>query len=305
MGGNSCRSVVTLTRRAPPPTLPSVAEPLHVTNGDAPVSDIAPAAGVRPEDVVPWRDILHDGPVPARLAPGALARVRAAHLAARGWAAEPDALRMLMERDARLAAHPAEAEVVLWFEDDLYDALQLAQIADRLAGRPGPVTLARLEHVRPGDLRPALEEREAYIPATEPFAALRSPDPRAWAAHTRMDRLLEELPDTRTGLSRLEREILEALAAGPLDPHELFHRVAERERPPWLGDSTVFAVADGLHPLVTAAAGRRRLTPEGRAVLDGTTTREPHDHWIGGVHLAPDQPHWGWDANAREAILLD
>lgn len=276
--------------------------PLHVTNGDAAVPDVARAAGVEPRDVLPWRDVLHDGPVPAGLGAAALARVRAAHLAARGWTSEADALRSLTERDERLAAVPADAEVALWFEDDLYDELQLAQIADRLAGRPGRVTLVRLPHSRRADVAAAYAARQAFEPSPAPFAALAGADPRVWAAHGRMTRLREELPNTRTGLSRLEHEILEALAAGPLGPHELFRAVVVREGdPPWLGDSSVWAAAADLDGLV-----RRHdafsLTERGRAVLAGDATRDPHDHWIGGVHLVPGEPGWAWDAEAREPV---
>jgi hypothetical protein len=184
-----------------------------VTNGDAAVFDVAGAAGVPPESVLPWRDVLHDGPVPAGLGAEALARVRAAHIAARGWAGEAEALVAFLERDARLAAHPPEAEVVLWFEDDLYDALQLAQLGDRLAGRPGPVTRVAMPHDRSGGLAAAFAARGAVVPDGAAFAALRSGDPRGWAGHPFMDRLLEELPELGSGLSRLEREVLEALAA--------------------------------------------------------------------------------------------
>jgi hypothetical protein len=282
-----------------------MAAALHVTNGDAPVPDIAPAAGVAPGEVLVWLDVLHDGPVPAGLDPEELARVRARHLSERGWAPEEELLAALQARDARLAAHPPDAEVVLWFEDDLFDALQLAQIADRLTGRPGPVTLVRLPHGPRTDLPAAFAAREPYAPDPTPFAALRSPDPRAWTAHGHMSRLLEELPDTRTGLGRLEREILQALADGPLEPAALFHRVAERERPPWLGDASLFATAADLGPLTAHTDGHWELTADGRAVLAGTATRPPYDRWIGGVHLAPGHPRWAYDATTRQATRLD
>jgi hypothetical protein len=281
-----------------------VAPALHVTNGDAPVPDIAAAAGVEPHEVVPWRDVLHDGPVPAGLPPDELAAVRAAHLAGRGWTAESDALAMLRERDARLAAHPPGAEVVLWFEDDLYDALQLAQVADRLAGRPGPVTLVPLPHGPRGDLAPAFAARAPFAPDPAPFAALRSPDPRAWAEVPAFARLLEELPDRHTGLSRLEREILEALAGGPLEPEQLFLRVAARERPPWLGDASVWTAADDLEPLVVRIGDRYALGGEGAAVLAGEAPRRPRERWLGGVHLAAGEPRWAWDAAARQVVVL-
>jgi len=279
---------------------------LHVTNGDAAVFDIARAAGVAPESVLPWRDVLHDGPVPSGLGAEALARVRAAHLAARGWASEAEALLSLLERDARLAGHPQDAPVVLWFEDDLYDALQLAQIGDRLEGRAGEVLRVRMPHDRSGGLESALAAREACSPDGAAFAALRSDDPAAWAgAFPFAERLLEELPDARTGLSRLEREILEALSAGPLEGGELFVRVAGQEQPPWLGDTSVWAAADALAPLTARDDdGARRITAEGEAVLAGRARRPAHDHWVGGVHLVPGEPGWAWDPSAHAAVRV-
>ena len=107
--------------------------------------EIAAAAGVAPADVLVWRDVLHDGPVPDGLDADALAQVRARHLTARSRShagevdvSEDAALTMLRDRDARLAAHPPAAEVVLWFEDDLFDHLLRAQVEDRLARR-GPM----------------------------------------------------------------------------------------------------------------------------------------------------------------------
>ena len=277
---------------------------LNVTNGDAVVGELAAAAGVDPGEVLVWREILHDGPVPAGLGPAELARVRARHLAVRGWAGE-DALAALRERDDRLARYSPGGEVVLWFEEDLFDRLLLAQVEDRLAGRPGPVSRVYLPHPPRGDLREALAAREPVAPDPAAFAALRSPDPRAWVEVAGFERLLEELPDVRSGLGRTERQILEALAAGPLEPAELFVAVAGREDPPWLGDDSVFALAGDLRPLVALAGGRYALTPDGEAVLSGAATRPPADRWLGGVHLGPGQPDWAWDPEARRPIRLD
>ena len=218
---------------------------------------------------------------------------------------EETALAEFRARDARLAAHPADAEVALWFEDDLYDALLQAQLEDRLAGRPGPVSLVHLRHPPRGDLRAAFAARERIEPDPARFAAFRSPDPRAWLDVAAFERLLEELPDVRSGLTRVEREILAALADGPLPPHGLFAAVAQHEEPPWLGDTSVFALAGDLAPLVAFTDGRYALTPEGAAVLAGTATRPPIDRWLGGVHLGPGQPDWVWDPDARRPVRLD
>ena len=292
--------------------LPSGA--LHVTNGDAVVPELAAAAGIDPADVLVWRDVLHDGPVPAGLDPGELAAVRARHLTAREWShaddvevSEEAALAMLRERDDRLAAHPHDAEVILWFEDDLFDALQLAQIEDRLAGwaNGSAVTLVRLQHPPRGDLAAALAAREPIEPDGRAFAALRSPDPRAWTTIPAFGRLLEELPDSRSGLTRLERQILDALADGPLPPHALFAAAVATEDPPWVGDATVFALAHDLDPLVRFHDGRYELTSDGAAVLAGTATRPRIDRWLGGVNLGPGHPDWRWDTTARQPVLLD
>ena len=54
---------------------------LHLTNGDSVVPGIE-ATGVGGE-ILPWRDVLHEGPVPAGLDAAALRAVRA--LSACGW----------------------------------------------------------------------------------------------------------------------------------------------------------------------------------------------------------------------------
>jgi hypothetical protein len=281
---------------------------LHLTNGDAVVPDLV-EAGVDPDDVLVWREVLHDGPVPAGLGPADLARVRAHHLAGRaGGSAEPSeetVLAMFRERDERLAARSPEEELVLWFEEDLFDWLLLAQIEDRITDRPGAVSRVMLRHPPRGDLRAAHAAREPVVPNGAAFAALRSPDPRAWLAIPAFARLLEELPDVRTGLGRSERQILEALAPGPLPPAALFTAVAAREHPAWLGDATVFALAADLSALVAFADGAYELTPAGTAVLAGDATRPPIDRWLGGVHLGPGHPDWAWNPDTRSPVRLD
>jgi len=76
-----------------------------------------------------WRDVLHEGPVPD-VPDDELREVRARFLSGAG--AEDIVRRGFQERDAALAA-ARDGEYVLWFEADLYDQLQLAQILDRLA----------------------------------------------------------------------------------------------------------------------------------------------------------------------------
>jgi hypothetical protein len=234
---------------------------VNITNGDA----VAPHIG---DDVLVWRDVLCDGPVPDGLGADELARVRARFLASRGWADEDVALAQLRERDARLAAH--HGEVVLWFEDDLFDDCQLAQVSDRLVDHPAPVWRVRLPHPPTREVH-ALP-REPFQPSREPFASLRTG--RDWDLH--FPRLVEELPG-EDGLGRLEREIIEALRAGPLDRHALFLAVSKLEQPPWLGDWSLFAAADALAPLVARDGEAYRLTGVREATLP--------ERWVGGVRV--------------------
>ena len=108
---------------------------LHVTNGDHAAAGLA-RSGLH-GDVLSWRDILHDGPVPSDSDRAAFHLARSQFLLARGWVASAtDVVVDLESRDARLSGTTTADEVVLWFEPDLYDQLQLAQVLSALCRRP-------------------------------------------------------------------------------------------------------------------------------------------------------------------------
>ncbi len=117
-----------------------MASKLHVTNGDAIVPEIE---AVAPDDpVLPWRDILHEGPVPGGIDDALLRSERAAFLSRAGWGDGVTLLELFERRDAKLVRGAQERESWLWFEDDLYDQLQLIQILDIL-GRHLPPSRPR------------------------------------------------------------------------------------------------------------------------------------------------------------------
>src|ERR1043166_10033772 len=99
---------------------------LHITNGDSTVRIMEQAriAG----DILPWRDVLHEGPTPAGLTLGEMSRVRARFIAASGWRAPGEVESGFRARDAKLLSFREHGEVVLWFEHDLYDQIQLLQL---------------------------------------------------------------------------------------------------------------------------------------------------------------------------------
>lgn len=308
---------------------------LHITNGDAVQLSETDIGG----DVLAWRDVLHEGPVPLALPMPDLSRVRAEFIAGRGWGPPEEVTEGFAARDAVLASAHEHHEVVLWFEHDLYDQLQLIQILDwflthrrphrlsliSISKFPGMGWFKGLGELNPeqlGSLFPArtrvtLAEMKA---ASEAWISFRSTDPRdlEWAiANPSTDlpylegalvRHLEQFPSTTDGLSRTERQILEHVASGIGRVEDMFVADQDREERVFMGDTTfqwyVDHLAQGPEPLLDGATGYQ-LTPTGVAVLaakaDACALRGI-DRWLGGVHLTGPDPAFRWDAKARKIV---
>jgi hypothetical protein len=275
------------------PTAERMAAALHVSNGDA--TDL-PGTGLTPR-VLYWRDVLHEGPVPA-VGSEQLRRVRAEFLADAGADDRGEGYDMFAERDRTLEA-ARDGEYVLWFEADLYDQLQIIQILARLTELDVPaehVTLICIgEHAgiaRFGGLGELTTDQLRALPGTDACArltpaamhlavrawdAFRAPTPDGLAAiaATRsgdlrflgeaFDRLSREYPSTRDGLSLAERRVLAAVADGAADAGAAFVRAAARETRPYLGDTWCFAMMDRMArarvPLLHAEASDRPVEP--------------------------------------------
>jgi hypothetical protein len=270
---------------------------LHLTNGDSAVPGIE-ATGVG-GDVVPWRDALHEGPLPADADAAELRAVRARFLADHGWG-DAEAIEAGMRaRDERLAmALRRDEVVVLWFEHDLYDQLQLLQVLDAVDGAKN------VEAILPDRFLGAMpdEELAALWPQRAPirrdqvalarlaWEAVRAPEPTALHAlldtHTAalphlgpaLRRLLEELPSVGDGLSRTERQALAALEAGARRPHEVFVVAQRAEEAPFLGDTWLWAhlheLGQGERRLVQTRAGEPLGPPPPLPGSDGFTDQE-------------------------------
>ena len=278
---------------------------LHVTNGDSAARRLRDAGAQG--DVLPWRDALHEGPVPAGRDEAGMRAERARFIAARGWASERAALADMTERDERLAAAlRGGEEIVLWFDSDLYDVLQLAQILDRVP--PGHARLALVgndEFVGVAELterglrdRMEADDRIAeheVAAARELWGAFRAPDPRGletlapgtvFADAAR--RHIQQFPWCGSGLNRTERALLQAVADGARTPAEAFLASQRQEERPFLGDAIAF---DYLAALPVGG--------EARAILAGEREWEGRpERWLGGVHLPAGPSPWRYDAQA-------
>ena len=301
------------------------AQTLHVTNGDS-VVYLFKKAGILGTHL-PWRDILHEGPVPAGLSLEELSRVRATYLATRGLGSPIKLLHDFSARDATLRRAPEFEEVVLWFEHDLYDQLQVAQVLAELDAMnldPGRISIVQsdeyLGRMVADELVGLFPKRRTVTGATFASAvrtwnAFTSPNPRDLEDHAKtaipglpfmrpaLHRLFEEFPWVADGLSRSHRQALQAVSQGPARNDELFRRAQAREEASFLGDSAFNAIVEDLKrspALIEGEEGFLEPTALGRRVLAGDAdvlAEGPLDRWIGGVHLVgTDAPRWDDDA---------
>ncbi|MGE4372832.1 MAG: hypothetical protein AB7E29_08020 [Xanthobacter sp.] len=249
---------------------------LIVTNGDVAVERLKGAhiGG----QILPWRDMLHDGPVPPGHILDDVSDVRASFLS-EALGLPLDEVRVdFARRDAMLEIHPAYDEVELWFEHDLYDQLQLLQILHFFSHEPERMGLylVQADHylgLLPDDELKALKTRrkpvtqvqmetaqeawEAFTAPTPTSLARFSTQPRSALPHlsAALQRLLAELPAPHSGLSLTEERILEQLAEGPKKVAHVFAAVNSMDEAQFLADLPFFLRLDELafthEPLVS------------------------------------------------------
>ena len=313
---------------------------LHITNGE---SVTATFRQVRfPGIYLAWNDVLHDGPVPQTETLHELSDIRAQALAEFGCG-DPEKLRAsFATRDRTLENFRQHQDVVLWFEHDLYDQLQLLQLLDWFKQQDlGAVNLHLIQinaypGVRPfyglGQLsgpqlarlfptRKRVTQEQKSI-ANEVWLAFRSADPGALLAisaqeHPEMPflaaalvRFLEEYPSTTNGLSRTELQVLQAAASGKRKKQEIYMQSSKQEDVPW-GDSSIYLrldwLAAGPNPaLVETSKNEFSITDAGRQLLEGKADwikMQGHvNRWLGGVHLSGEQAQWRWDAEKKTLV---
>jgi hypothetical protein len=262
---------------------------LHITNGDS-ARNIMEQAGIV-GDILPWRDVLHEGPVPAGLSLDEMSAVRAQYIIDCGWADERSVLEDFQSRDARLKRSHEYDDVVLWFEHDLYDQLQLLQLLNWFATHPQAETrlslicaddyLGTMKPARLGTLlgrRKPVTERQLAL-GREAWTALCAPEPRQWASLRSDDtgqlpflaaaivRHLEQFPALDGGLNRTETQLLAAVGAGIDRPGAIFEANQEADGVRFMGDASFWQYLSDMvtsdPPLLRMADGGA-FNPPGR-----------------------------------------
>lgn len=231
---------------------------VHITNGDAVAEKLRRWAG-EPRLII-WHDILHEGPLPAGLPLEAFTDARIQWLESNGYVSGEK----LRERDRQLRRLVARDSLWLWFEDDLYDQLQLLQALHFLREEGLTQSPHFLVDI-PRDMR--VEEMAALAAAKQRITeAMLDTGARAWAALTagHAEALLETdlsaLPHLRPAIERLlqhgpennrvQQTIRQLLRDGGKTAQQLFTAYQQTEERPFLGDSTFVRYLDALAPEV-------------------------------------------------------
>ena len=274
---------------------------LHVANGHA-TTGLIELAGL-PGRTMVWCDPLYDGPVPGNITDEELIRVRAEHLRAPDETLDDVVADLRYWRSAIDQQH--YDELVLWYEHDLFDQLNLIQILTHLAGSriARPVTLVSIDsfpghpdfkgigELSPSDVaglfgrRALISDRQIAL-ASRAWIAFRSDDPRALEALLSTDtselpylaaalrRHLEEFPSDTNGLSRSERRLMEQAVDGPADLHRVLPNMQIGERAFLITDTGVLECAQALAQsspalvtLRTDSDGFVRSLPKGEVAL--------------------------------------
>lgn len=313
---------------------------LHITNGESVTGTFRQVRF--PGTYLAWNDVLHDGPVPQTSTLSELSDIRAKALADFGWSGPENPRASFAARDRTLQDFRKHQDVVLWFEHDLYDQLQLVQLLDwfeqqdleginldliQINSYPGVRPFYGLGQLSGPQLARLFPMRKRVTQAqrsisTEAWRAFRAEDPTDLAAISQqkfdempflsaaLTRFLEEYPGVTDGLSRTERQVLQAAGAGKRKKQEIYFESRKQEDVPW-GDLSVYLrlewLTAGPNPaLVESPKNEFTITDAGRQLLEGKADwiklQGGIDRWLGGVHLTGEQPKWRWDTENKALV---
>jgi RNA polymerase sigma factor (sigma-70 family) len=280
---------------------------LHVANGSSTTMTIE-AAGIPGARSI-WADPLYDGPVPGGLSDAELLDVRLRFLAgpaalSTAWTGpDPrlDPANDLRQWRAVIEAHDTYDELILWYEHDVFDQLNLIQllpwIRDRLpptkpvsliciGAFPGRPDFKGLGELTPDELASLLETRASvreaqYDLARRAWYAFRQPTPEALdrLRHDEtsalpflapaLTRFLQEFPWTIDGLSRTERRLLELASGDGIALWKAFPLMHRGEQSYYVSDGTMAELAETLSS-TSPALMTLDLSTAGDHVLRGT-----------------------------------
>lgn len=250
---------------------------LHITSGDCCGGSLAKAG--LPGEVFVWHDILYEGPRNPGWPTEATLEARALFLEeATGGGLSRELIQKTIKRQyEKLEGAGGYDRVVLWFDSCLFDMAMLVHVMTCLSVKavtkiellvvdafPGIEPYDGLGQLSPGQMASVFAQRKPVTQAQLDFA-IEADAAFALQDAAKLERIselknaalpwmpaaakrwLEERPDPKMGLGRLERLALEAVRAGNDTPAKLFKSVAAAEtHPQYWGDTTLWAKINGL-----------------------------------------------------------
>ena len=251
---------------------------LIITNGDVAADRLLESGIAEGAVILPWRDVLHDGPVPSGLSLEELSATRGEYIATQMGHDVLAVLHQFRERDGVLRTHEDFDDIELWFENDLYDQLQLIQVLDFFAiedRTEGLMLMQADSHLGRLELEDFEEVASLGTPVTRDMLDEAS---AAWVAFTSeipvglpafaaeeegelpylaaaIERLLCEFPAPDSGLGLTEHRALSALASAKEEGDDeepgiavgaLFRETQSQEEAEFISDASFFLRLDGL-----------------------------------------------------------
>ena len=267
---------------------------LHITSGDIAGGSLANAG--LPGEVFVWHDILYDGPRNPGWPDEDALISRAVFLeeSTNGGLDREYVLETLSNQYRKLADAATYARIVLWFDACLFDQAMLAHILTCLQHRGarevellcvdtfsgidpfhglGQLQPEQLASLYGRQIQVTDEQFRCGVVVDEAFA---TQDAALFAELSEMReaplpwipaavaRWVQEQPDPKSGLGRLEDLALAAIRGGCETPGSIFTSVASADKPPqFWGDTTLWAkingLADRVPPLIQIKGPANRL----------------------------------------------
>lgn len=267
---------------------------LNITNGDG-AGSLLKDSNIE-GDVLPWRDTMQSGPFPKGLSLEEHSKLRAEVFSGPSMPLA-DVMRDFEIRDQHLKAYNNYEEVVLWFEHDLLDQLQILQILNFFSGvelgetKLVLICINEFEGISPfrglGQLTPeqieTLETRKEDISQEQLELAKRGWQAFCGDTPTHLEnyletdlslfpflkaalkRHLEEYPSVKNGLNKTQNKILELVKEGVTKPGKNFLEFMNSETEFFMGDWTHFReiekLCNGHHPLLSCSSTGKFLSP--------------------------------------------
>ncbi|HHH51658.1 MAG TPA: hypothetical protein ENK76_04760 [Campylobacterales bacterium] len=307
---------------------------LNIVNGDTVLNNMQKANIVG--SFLPWGDFLHDGAVPQDLSLEELSKVRAEFISQKGLGEFDKIYQEFKDRDSMLKKFKKYTKIFLWFENDIYDQLQLIQVLDWFAKYASNNTNIYIVYPEnylvnstPKELNSFLLYNKEFvthnhfITARKAWGAFRSKTPYAWYKLLDDDtdrlpflkdtvkRVLEEYPNSINGLSRTQHQILLSISKNNHNPTNIFNDCQKLEERAFIGEIIFIHILKELVELNLLNSVKNgkymELTSLGQDILDRRENLfniTKVDRWIGGVHITNNNP-WCWNIKYRKLLKCD